>query len=486
MRRLLAMFAGAMFAGMAGFAFAAPAAADEPAAVSRIAAAPCAVPLDPARFQCGTLIAPMTRKPGDARVVRLPFAIYKPFPATSKRSAITLLAGGPGFTTVGSAGPIGPTFEPLGRDVVFLERRGTGFAEPSLACPSGTRRSDHDWDLAKVRACAKGFRKQNIDLDAFVSRQAAADLEDLRVLLGYDQWDIVGVSSGSSLAFAVMRDFPASVRSVVHDSPYPFGIDSFAANVSKHLDKLTQLFAVCKADAACNARFPALREQLVAAVEALDKVPLEHNGKRIDGRELLRRVTVGLQEAPVLPLIPAIIDAAVRRDGARLAQLQPASSLSGAVAGVPPEKIYVVGTWLSVECAERLPLFRREDTATAEPWPASLRRYMRVEWGAQDRAACAAWGYTPEPRIIDRPVTANIPTLVMLGAFDPQTPPDWGARGIADLPEGAGRVLVVPAAGHAVTTLPCPQALIGQFMLAPRAPLDEACLGQMRLQFLTD
>ncbi|QMW21561.1 alpha/beta fold hydrolase [Sandaracinobacteroides saxicola] len=450
---------------------------------SLIEPGPCPIKLDPAKFECGTLVASMTRKAGDDRVVRLPFAVFKPFPSTSKASAITLLAGGPGFTTIGSAGPVGPSFAPLGRDVVFLERRGTGLAEPSLACPPGTRLPNHDWDLAKVAACAKGFRDRGVDLNAFVARQAAADLEDLRILLGYRQWDILGVSSGSSLAFAVMRDFPGSVRSVIHDSPYPYGINSFATNVAKHLDKFSDLFDACARDAACGSAYPDLRATMIRAVTDLQARPLVDGTTRVDGQEVLRRLSLGLQEADALPRIPAMVAAAAGRDLPALIALRSPSSIAAAVGDVPADRVYVVGTWLSVECAERLPLFKTEDTRTREAWPASLRALMRVEWGAQDRAACRAWGYRPEPRSIDRPVTADIPTLVMLGAFDPQTPQSWGERGIAAMPKGAGRVVVIPAAGHAVTTLPCPQALVGQFLIAPRAPLDTSCLATMTLVF---
>lgn len=454
---------------------------------SRLEPAPCVVALDPGKYRCGALIAPMTRRSDDRRTVRLPYAIFRTAPAGAKAGAITILAGGPGFTTVGMAAAVAPAFAPLGKDVVLLERRGTGFAEPALTCPAGTRLPSHDWDLAKVRACATGFRARGVDLNAFDSRAAAADLDDLRRLLGYGQWDLIGISSGSSLAFAVMRDFPATVRSAVHDSPYPFGIDAFADNDAKHLDKLTQVFAACAADAACNARYPNLRATLIKTVADLQKRPFSAGDRSLDGQTLLRHVADGTHEAGVLPLLPAMIDAAARRDGPGYAALRPTALPGGGLyAGIAPDKIYSNATWLSVECGERLPLFKGVRSATVEAWPKALHRLLRTEWSASDRAACAAWGYRAAPADINVAVTADIPTLVLLGEFDPQTPPSWGERAIAALPAGAGQLVVVPGAGHAVSTLTCPQQMIGAFIYAPRAPVDRRCLDASRIRFKTN
>ena len=73
----------------------------------------------------------------------------------------------------------------------------------------------------------------------------------------------------SRLAFAVARDFPASVRSIIHDGPsYPEGqeiIDDFRGTEVA----LNRLLSKCAADAACSSRYPDLRTRFLAALPRL-------------------------------------------------------------------------------------------------------------------------------------------------------------------------------------------------------------------------
>ena len=51
----------------------------------------------------------------------------------------------------------------------------------------------------------------------YTSAESAADLVDLRAALGYDAWNLYGVSYGSRLAMTMMRDHPEGLRSVILD-----------------------------------------------------------------------------------------------------------------------------------------------------------------------------------------------------------------------------------------------------------------------------
>jgi pimeloyl-ACP methyl ester carboxylesterase len=136
------------------------------------------------------------------------------------------------------------------RDWVFFDQRGAGRSFPALRCER-----DKDY-LRRVQNCWEKFVREGIDLSQYNSARSARDIEELRKALGVKQWNLWGISYGSRLAFAVARDFPASVYAIIHDGPsYPEGqeiIDDFRGTDVA----INRLFSKCVADAACASKSP--------------------------------------------------------------------------------------------------------------------------------------------------------------------------------------------------------------------------------------
>ena len=83
-------------------------------------------------------------------------------------------------------------------------------------------------------------------------------MNDLRLALGYDQWNLYGVSYGTRLALTVMRDYPQGVRSVVLDSVYPLQVNLYT-DLPENFDRsLKVLFETCAANADCSSTYPDL------------------------------------------------------------------------------------------------------------------------------------------------------------------------------------------------------------------------------------
>ena len=72
-------------------------------------------------------------------------------------------------------------------------------------------------DAATV-ACHDRLVDDGVALDSYNTAENAADIADLRVAMGIEEWDLYGVSYGTALALTVLRDHPEGVRSVVLDS----------------------------------------------------------------------------------------------------------------------------------------------------------------------------------------------------------------------------------------------------------------------------
>ena len=117
--------------------------------------------------------------------------------------------------------------------MIFIDQRGELKSDPFLSCPE-IDQFQHDavaeaWDNrayrrrsgAATRACRDRLQGAGWDLSAYSATENAADVADLRVALGIDQWNIYGVSYGSYLALQTLRDHPQGIRTMALDGVFP-------------------------------------------------------------------------------------------------------------------------------------------------------------------------------------------------------------------------------------------------------------------------
>jgi pimeloyl-ACP methyl ester carboxylesterase len=115
-------------------------------------------------------------------------------------------------------------------------------------------------------------------------------------------------------------------------------------------------------------------------------------------------------------------------------------------------------------------------------WPEALTSVYESVVNATFFDLCAEFVPQPRPGFHD-PVTADIPTLVMQGAFDTQTAPSWGALMAASLPRG--RLVFLPETGHGTLAFSqCAKDIGAAFLEDPAAPLDDRCAAALTPAFL--
>ncbi len=91
----------------------------------------------------------------------------------------------------------------------------------------------------------------------------------------------------------------------------------------------------------------------------------------------------------------------------------------------------------------------------------------------------AAEAYKPAPP----GVVSDVPTLVVNGALDTATPPEWGLRAAETLSRAT--VVTIPMTGHVAGIFnECGKALVQSFILAPDTPLNTACIEAARPSFV--
>src|SRR5829696_5064324 len=114
-----------------------------------------------------------------------------------------------------------------------------------------------------------------VDLSQYNSIASANDTVALVKALGYDDYNLYGVSYGTRLALEVMRNHPESgLRSVVLDSTYPPEIKSYEQFPQEPHEVVIQLFADCARNPACHTAYPDLKARFIALLGRLRAEPV--------------------------------------------------------------------------------------------------------------------------------------------------------------------------------------------------------------------
>ncbi len=184
-------------------------------------------------YELGTLYVPENRSDPKSRLIGVGFARFRASTQTGAPPTFHL-PGGPGSSyldhlTPDSEIPVRAANDvALYRgvsDVVFVDQRGFSprgeklrfkfkTAPDPLDLPGSLARSTaRHADLA--RAAVADFAGRDIDLRGYTVLECAADVNDLRRALGYQQIILVGQSFGSQWSFAVMKLHPEIVKRAV-------------------------------------------------------------------------------------------------------------------------------------------------------------------------------------------------------------------------------------------------------------------------------
>jgi pimeloyl-ACP methyl ester carboxylesterase len=451
--------------------------------------APCAFPVPEGYHpECGYLLVHENRAKSGSPLIRLHVAIFRSRSVHPSPDPVVHLAGGPGSSSLEEAGYIfkqGLDAILERSDFVLFDQRGTGYSQPRLDCPErealtptlldGSLASD-EADEAIVEAfqrCHNRLIELGIDLSAYTSAASAADVNDLRLALGYAQLNLYAVSYGTRLALTVMRDSPAAVRSAVLDSTYPPQVNLYTSLARNAQRAFNVLFESCSSDPECSAAYPDLEAVFYTLVDELNAKPValhltaggaEHR-VQLDGVLLVDVLFVGLYNPLVAAAMPKMIFDVRRGDYTILRErLRLYFDTSTAL-----------GMQMSVQCSEEIPFSSLDETFAAargvQPqladfFPASVRPLFAV---------CQNWVPTPLEPYENQPVASDLPVLALAGAYDPITPPDWGRMAVTTLPKAY--FYEFPGNAHWVTrSSSCARSMALDFWENPDGAPDSTCM----------
>lgn len=236
---------------------------------------------------CGRVDVPEDHDVPDGPRIKLSFAVLKAHTQSPAPDPLVYLHGGPGGGAVRDLGGIVvPIFEGhrARRDVVTFDQRAAGISSDMVTCFSTFENSldvlfnPASLDGAKIeeifRNCAGELKDSGRNLAAYNTVQNAKDVRAVMQALGYETYNIYGISYGTKLALEVMRSAPEGVRSVVIDSVFPPNSRSYDTNILPVQEGVQQVVNQCAADAACAAAFPDLEATIQRVAVKLEKNPI--------------------------------------------------------------------------------------------------------------------------------------------------------------------------------------------------------------------
>jgi pimeloyl-ACP methyl ester carboxylesterase len=452
---------------------------------------------------CGYLVVPENRDLPDSPTVRLHVAIAHSLGKDPEPDPLIYLSGGPGsFALEWVYGYITNYSNILKkRDVIFFDPRGVGYSEPSLDCPEVMEAfnetlaqpiSDEDWVDSQVEAhlaCRERMISEGIDLEAYHSAAMAADVNDLRAVLGYDKVNLLGISYGTRTALTVMRDYPDILRSVVLDSVVPIEADLLTSDGLKAEQSLEIIIDRCASDTLCSKTYPDLPSILNEITEWIEENPLTiqvrhlvrnneydlYVNQRVFGWGLIESL-YNFETAVFLPKL--IYETHL---GENEAYQTLATSL----------EIYLLfgdynseGQRFSVLCSDEGSFTSLEaaleNNKAVQP---AIAEYVKSEVEMTYRI-CDQWGAKSADPIENQPVVSDTPALILSGEYDPVTPPSYGRMVAENLKNS--QLIEFPGLGHFVfAERRCPQEIVADFLDDPEAIIENRCPEMIQFDFIT-
>ncbi|MEM1380389.1 MAG: alpha/beta fold hydrolase [Pseudomonadota bacterium] len=435
-----------------------------------------AVDYEPGEVSCGFIEVPENRSDPNSRAIRL---LYTKLHAKAglekddeddtkskdddeeelveRDDPIAYLTGGPGAPVVFYVRRFKDHDLLKTRDIYILQQR--GIEESGAFCPFyGTVRPElyqaknileSELEGAdRMRACLEAAKARGVDISAYNTVENAHDVRALRRALGFETWNVWGISYGSHLGQMLTQVDPDGIRALVIDAIVPNNLQDlmrFAKWVALDFEKI---FDRC--DETTNPHCDGLEERLYAIVDDPWLRVETFDAEAIPAGEVyLPPYLPGLLAFSMMyeqdkhPAMPAVMDHLVEK----FEQGDPSifAGVGNVLAGGGDQ-----GMSSAVRCNDGYFQAAADDLPKdLEEYPLFANALTSIEGSRAMAQACIDAGAAPRDRADYQPVQTDIPTLIINGTWDPITPAPLAeliAPGFSN-----GRLILVPYAGHGPT-----------------------------------
>ncbi len=417
---------------------------------------------------------------------------------TPDTTPVVYLEGGPGGDLLGGlefslADQWGQLIDE--HPLIVFTQRGSALSEVDLECEevidafvlSFEQTPDLEAEtadsLVAIDECADRLVSEGADLTSYNTVASANDAEAVRLALGLDTWNVLGISYGTRLGQELLRQYPDGVSAIVLDSIQPvdpmFGSD--VAVPTSFERALQYLFDGCATEPGCAEQYPNLDERLFAIVEqaaetpfeveALDQLDLQSYDAIIDDTRLTGVLFNSLYSPTLLSAIPAMIEELEQGETTILATMVGLQITNG--------QFLSHGQFYAVMCHDYSPTLRSESDVeqglTGDPFfDGEFDSAAALLEDSQE--LCQAFPSGVAPENLHEPVQSTVPALLLSGGYDPITPPLFASAIEPGLTNSQN--IVHPNESHGVTASDCGLAIALEFLADPNAEVDTSCIDE--------
>ncbi len=464
----------------------------------------------PGELACGLLQVPENREDPNSRFTELHFVKIsstwdeetaadddKSGLAPGKRKdPVVYLTGGPGVKVAYYLKRLKKHKILKHRDLYVLEQRGVGFSGDF--CPFFSTRKPEAADVKTFEAhlkaglqdgidCTANAKAAGVDLTGYNSIENARDVKALRRALGIEKWNVWGISYGSFLGQAYLKQDPEGIRAAVLDAIVPLNVRDDPAmwrTVKWYIRDLEKLDEICRTQPACADRYPNLADRIRRAVKSVSGNPIvvEVEDKEAYPSGKARFFTdltaflpfYFLYEQSAYPWLPGAIytfaEAVENRDETLFKAL---ALVGGQVMDMSD------GMAMAIYCLDGDSLAQ---VAAAEldfkEYPILSAAAGTLESYERRVQRCIEMGMAPRNAEEYAPVETDIPTLIVEGEMDPITPPPPAKAIVPGFKNGT--YVEFPYAGHGPTrSVECAGDMLNKFFDKPTDKPDLSCVEEM-------
>ncbi|WP_417724351.1 alpha/beta fold hydrolase [Salipiger sp.] len=452
---------------------------------------------------CGYVVVPQSHSnPADGQI-RL---AYMRIRAATQTTAppLFMLAGGPGQTMIQDSTLLlfqTPFLGPLlnDRDVILMEQRGTFRSKPRLDCPEtdgaalGAIRQGLTPEVAKaseldlLRACVARHTAAGVDFDTYNNVESAADVNDVRMALGYEKIFVYGSSYATLLGQYLLRQFPDYLSAVILDGADTVSnrswIEGRAESAQWGIDNLTGL---CSSQPGCAEAFD-IPTLIDAVFDLFDEGPIPISFALPDDDGAPIQVETELTAEDFAQFIYAL---QTEKYGVSALPFELDSLISGGRAAIGEALTgYAMATVQGGDtegASGMMTLMHAAMVCSDDP----VRSLDEIKTDGTGRYAtlfaqaaarpyldlCEVVGVSQLPDDLDAQVEADVPVLILSGGLDVQTPSYLGDDVMRHLPRA--RQVIFPAGTHVqISNLNrCAMQVMRDFISDPEGNVDLGCV----------
>lgn len=450
--------------------------------------------------ECGYVTVPEDRSQPEGATIRLHVAKFASIGEEPRTDPVVFLTGGPGGgpgSNESSAIPLSVTSDYAvfldRRDFILIDQRGSGYSEPKLDCrlvdrlplqtigESLSAEEIINQRAAALNECYAEYIEDGVNLPAYNTAASAADVNDVRLAMGYEEWNLYGLGYGTRLALTVMRDYPEGIRSAILDSPIPLQADYLTDNPAHINATFQQLFDNCAASEECAADFPDLEETFYNIVTTLNEEPIIINVTHpvssqpfemlVDGQRFMDTMRWSMYFSDNIQFLPFIINA-VANGNLSFYKLFAEQLLT------TPQYLSEIAHY-SYLCNEEIAFADRDSVAgNLQSAREEAQPYLSIDT-AIVFSVCDEWGLESGADATHEAVESDIPTLIISGEYDSIAPPEYAEMTAETL--SSSFLYIFPGQSHSIVFALdiCPLRSVARFIETPTADPNLECFAEM-------